>query len=152
MFFCGTNCNLKHSCEICVSNCSLRILRCNTQVCYNIPHGIQPFFISKMYVQVDKKFAVFYGIRRFTTVFTTAGHQPLSFNPHPKTCFLKIRFNIIPHPRLHLPCGSFLSGFITIFFVYIYDIPAHPLLPDVIILIKFGIGCNVWSSSYRSLH
>jgi hypothetical protein len=30
--------------------------------------------------------------------------------------------------------------------------PTHPLLPDVIILIKLGIGCNVWSSSYRSLH
>jgi hypothetical protein len=98
-----------------------------------------------MVAQLRSKFFVFYGSRRFVTVFTRACHWTLSWVSSAQ-CTLYLRYILILLSHLHLdfPRHHFLSGFPTkILYEFLISptratCPTHLIVLDLNILMIFG--------------
>ena len=103
--------------------------------------------------QLVKKLPAFYGIRRFSTTFTSARHLSLSsatsiqsIPPHPTSC--RSILILSSHLRLGLPSGLFPSGFPTKTLYTPLISPIRATCPAHLILLDF-ITLTILCGAYR---
>jgi len=113
-------------------------------------------------LQLVKKFAAFYGTRKFITGLTSVRHPSLSWaspiqSIYPHLTSWRSILILSTHLRLSLPSGLFPSGFLT---KTLYaplsspirtTCPAHLILLDFITRTKLGEEYKSFSSSFCSL-
>jgi hypothetical protein len=108
--------------------------------------------------QMFKNFFTFYGIRMFITVSTRTHHWSLTKARYSQSISSNPLFPGFTHINIDLHSIFFPSGFPTnSLYAFIVSIrttsSAHAILLDMIILIIYGEGYKVWSSSLcTSLH
>jgi hypothetical protein len=99
-----------------------------------------------------KKFSTFYGTQRFITVFTTAGHWPLSsvrWVQSTPSHHISLRFIFILPSHLHLclPSCSSLQAFQPKSHIHLSSIMKATCPSHLTLLIIHGEGYNLQSSS-----